>query len=643
MHIVYCRLETVDNNILDFNFEQQLKLNKKDYDLVSRAYLYILYYFSTKNEMSDLDLEFYDLYSPPFVKGVFIFKYNDDKFLKLNYTDSPVSYQLSEFFPELGESTIISTNEREIYNILVKDYKIETWNNYKLIYSIFTPEEKSDDDDNKLSLVTSYGDDYTTDNDTNEENSLSLGSSSVTYEEYAEIPSSSVNFDKYSIKERRKLLEEYKSNLKEALEIKDLKSSLEKIKKKLKYYSGIKKEIDNLNVIIEKKEKERSEFKDIHWMSQNLYNQMNIYIKKKKKFEDDMVAYKQKLEKNQKDIESIIPDNIFKNVVFMPSFLLAVSTFVMSWIMREQFWYLAGVSIVFFTVSFYYLWGYLDYIEYIIKLRREKNFYEKKIVKVEKEFKKEFGALETILKKENVEDINIPIERYETLKEFDRKLEIKKEELQTFIAQKFSDDTQVKFENLINEKNVLINKLKTFDNLDLNYKEIEYDIIELKKSIKEYEKQELDEFSLDDDEEIAEEPTIELEPKENLEYKYELNKLKYYFTELKKYFTEEISEVYNKIRKDFLDILSFSTHYKFSLDIDFENNEFLFLSEKEIEWDLKQDKKFKILLQYALIKYLSSQNSLTVFVDLQKLNKDYGILFSTYLDELSESQIVYTE
>ncbi len=641
MDIVYCRLETAENNTLDFNFEQQSKLSKEDYNLVSRAYFYTLYYFSTKNEMSDLDLEFYELYSPPFIKGVFILKF-EDKFLKLSYTDSPVSYQLSDFFPETGESTIISTKEREIYSTLVENYKIDTWKNYKLIYSIFIPEENKINDNDELSLVTSYGDDYTLDN-SNDENSLSLGSSSVTYDEYSDNPtSSSVSFDKYSIKERRELLKEYKSNLKKAIELKELNTSIEEINKKLKYYSNLKKEIENFNIVIKKKEEERNDFKDIHWMSQNLYNQMNIYINKKKKFEGDLVAYKQKLEKNKKDIESIIPDNIFKNIAFLPSFLIAIVTFILSWIMREQFWYLAGVSIVFFTVSFYYIWGYLDYIEYIIKLKREKNFYEKKIIKVEKDFKKEFGNLELTLKKEAVEDINVPINRYEALKEFDISLEAKKEELQTFIAQKFSDDTQIKFENLISEKNLLLERLKSFKNLDLNYKEIEYEIIELKKSIKEYEKEELSEFSLDDDE-PKEEKTIELEPKENLEYKYELNKLKFYFTQLKEYITEDISELYNKIKTDFLDIINFSIHYKFSLDINFENDEFFFMSEKEIKWDSNQEQKFKFFLQYALIKYLSIENSTTIFIDLFKLNKDYGILFSTYLEELSNNQIIYTE
>lgn len=645
MHIVYCRLETEENNTLDFNFEQQLKLSREDYNLVFRAYIYTLYYFSTKNEMSDLDLDFYDLYSPPFTKGVFILKFGD-KFLKLSYTDTPVSYHLSDFFPETGESTIISTQEREIYSTLVENYKIDTWKNYKLVYSIFIAENKKTNDDNKLSLVSSYGDDYTIDNDNEEESSLSLGSSSVTYEEYSDNPaSSSTSFDKYSIKERRELLEDYKNNLKEAIDIKELNTSIENINKKLKYYSSLKKEIENFNIIIKKKEKERNDFKDIHWMSQNLYNQMNLYIKKKKKYDGDLVAYKQKLEKNKKDIESIIPDNIFKNIAFLPSFLIAIVTFALSWIMREQFWYLAGVAIVFFTISFYYLWGYLDYVEYIIKLKREKTFYEKKLIKIEKNFEKEFASLEMTLKKEAVEDIAIPISRYEDLKEFDISLEAIKEKLQTFIAQKFSDDTQVKFENLINEKNLLLEQLKSFKNLDLNYKEIEYKIIELKKSIKEYEKEELDEFSLDDDEETidVDEKTIELEPKENLEYKYELNKLKFYFTQLKEHITENISELYDKIKKDFIDILSFSIHYKFSLDIDFENNEFFFMSEKEIEWNSNQEQKFKFFLQYALIKYLSIENSTTVFMDLFKLNKDYEILFSTYLDELSNSQIVYTE
>ena len=55
--------------------------------------------------------------------------------------------------------------------------------------------------------------------------------------------------------------------------------------------------------------------------------------------------------------------------------------------------------------------------------------------------------------------------------------------------------------------------------------------------------EELNEFSLDE-EEPQEEKTIELEPKENFDYKYELNKLKFYFTQLKEYFTEDISEIY---------------------------------------------------------------------------------------------------
>jgi len=647
MHVVYCRLETADGNTRDFNFELSTKLERNEYDLVSRAYHYMLYYFSAMNEMSNRDLEFYDLYSPPFIKSVFIFKFKD-KFLKLNYTDIPLSYQLSDFYPETGESTIISTQAREIYSILVDDFKIERWSDYKLVYSIFTSEEKSQEEEKEtLSLVSAYGDDYTVDNEP-EEDSLSLGASSVNYEEYTDKPiSSSQNFDKLPIEERRSLLEELKNNLKNAIAIKDIRSSIEDVNKKLKYYSGIKKEIENFNIIIEKKEKERDAFKDIHWMGQNIYNQMKLYIKKKKKYEGDLTAYSEKLEKNKKDIASIIPDNIFKNKVFMPTILIAIITFILSWVMREEFWYLSGASILFFTISFYYLWGYIDYIEYIIKLKREKNFYEKKLIQIEDDFQKEFSSLELTLKKENIEDINIPLERYDELKAFDTALDVIKEKLQTYIAQKFSEDTQSKFESLIKKKESLKADLNSFDDLKLSYKEIEYEIIDLKKSIKNYEKEELDDFSLDDDidEDVSEELTVDLTStkEEPLEYKYELNKLKYYLTELKDFLSEDIASTYEEIKKDFFDIVKFSIHNKFSLDINFENNEFFFMSEKEIEWNKKQDEKFKIFLQYALIKYFSTKNSLTIFIDLFKLNQEYGISFSTYLQELSDSQIIYVE
>ena len=145
---------------------------------------------------------------------------------------------------------------------------------------------------------------------------------------------------------KKSLSEDEKINI----EIKNEETQKAMIRQQTKFEYEKQKAIDDAEneklIAIEKKEKERNDFKDIHWMSQNLYNQMNLYINKKKKFEGDLLAYQQKLEKNKKDIESIIPDNIFKNIAFLPSFLTAIITFVLSWVMREQFWYLSGIAII---------------------------------------------------------------------------------------------------------------------------------------------------------------------------------------------------------------------------------------------------------------------------------------------------------
>jgi len=647
MNIIYCRLETTDNKTKDFNFESTNKFKEEDYRLIFKSYLYMIYYFSTTSEMSSKDLDFYDLYSPPFLKAVFIFKVND-RFLKLNYTDLPLSYQLSNFYPDTGKSEIISSQSREIYNALTNDFNIESWNNYKTIYNFFLNDDNSDglDDEGSLS-ISSYGEEYTSDYD--DEGSLSLGSSSVNYDEGDEEAFSQNNFDKLSIKERRKLLETYKKDLEDALEIKKINKSIKKINTRIQYLSKIKKEIENFNIVIKEKESKRAGFSDIHWMSENLFTQMSSYIIKKKKYESDIDAYNQKIEKNAEDTLSIKPDNILKNKIVIPTFLVAIITFILSWVMREQFWYLSGVSIPFFTISFYYLWGYIDYLEYIIKLRREKNFYEKKLVKIEKDFKSKFGNIESTLKQQKIEDPSIPIERFQELKDFDSELEDLQEKQQMFIVKNFPSEAQTEFDSLIKEKEDFNNTLKSFKDLTLNAKEIEYNIIELKKSIKEFEKQELDEFSLDDDldDDIEnDELTLDLSQVETKEYdfKYDIKMFNNYAIDLKEYFEgQDLNEVYNKVKKDFLDILDFSIHYNFSLDIDFNQNTFVFSSEKEIKWNSDYESKIKFFLQYALIKYLSKTKPTPVFFDIIEINKKFGVHFSSFLEEFSKNQLIYMD
>jgi len=649
MNLVYCRLETADNNTKDFNFESKTKILKEDYDLIFKSYLYMIYYFSTTSEMSNQDLEFYDLFSPPFVKAVFIFKINND-FFKLNYTDLPLSYQLSTFYPETGKSNIISSQPRDIYNRLTNDFMIDSWDKYKLIYNLIPNEEKEELSDGELSLsLSSYGDDYT--NSYDDENSLSLGSSSVSYEEEEE--QGQVirnNFDELSIKGKRNLLEKYKKELEDALKIKTIKKSIKDINVKLKFYSKIKKEIENFNIVIKDKEEKRKSFVDIHWMSENLFIQMTSYVIKKKKFNDDIIAYNEKLDKNKEDIASIKPDNIFKNKIVIPTFIVSVITFILSWVMREDFWYLSGVAIPFITLSFYFLWGYIDYLEYIIKLKREKTFYEKKIVKRSKTFKENFGNLETIMKKEKIEDIDIPIQRFQELKEFDLELEDLHEKQQMFIAKNFSADAQSEFQALIEEKEELNTSLKEFKDLSLNNIEIEYNIIELKKSIKEYEKKELDEFSLDDDEEEdlgEDELTLDLsthnEEIKEYEFKYELEVLKNYFRELKEYFQEDLPQIYKQVKKDFLEILDLHVHYKFSLDFDIENENFILSSEKEIELDREYENKIKFFLQYALIIHISKEKQSPVFINIPEINKTYAIHFTSFLENMPKAHIIYTE
>ena len=629
MQIVYCRLETTDNKIRDFNIDKHAKLSHDDYYLIFRAYLYLIYYFSIINEMTEEDIDFYKISSPPFIKAVFILKY-ENRFLKLNYSESPFMYQLSDFDPETRESKIISSQSREIYYKMIDEFGLKAWEEYKYLCHFIVPDKSKEE---KKLEVSSYGDEYSSDY---EEDSLVLAKSSVTYEELEPQTFTSKNFDKYSIKDRRKLLSEYKEKLRIALEVNELKQKISETDKKINYYASVERKINKLNEEIKNKENEREKFRDISWMSLNLYKQMNLYKIKKKKYEESLIAYNEKLKKNKKDLQNIDHDNIFKNKIFLPSFLTAIITFILSWVMREQFWYLSIPSIVFFTVSFYYLWGYLDYIEYIIKLKREKNFYEKKIIKTERDFKKEFGNLEAILKQEKADDIDVPLSRFDELKEYELELEKLKEDLQTYIAQKFSDDTQIKYENLKNEKKFLLDKLAEIDDKDLNYKELEFDIVELKKSIKEYEKQELDEFTLDDE-------PVSKDDKKEYTNKYELKELKDYLSLLKDILRVDLSQLYKNIENDFRDIFEFSVNYGFNFEFDFEDFNFFLVTENEIKWNEKFDKRIKIFFQYALIKYLSLKEPLIIFLDLPKLSIDYGVMLAAYLPELSEAQVIYTE
>ena len=175
-------------------------------------------------------------------------------------------------------------------------------------------------------------------------------------------------------------------------------------------------------------------------------------------------------------------------------------------------------------------------------------------------------------------------------------------------------------------------------------------MIELKKSIKEYEKKELDEFSLDDDEEEdlgEDELTLDLsthnEEIKEYEFKYELEVLKNYFRELKEYFQEDLPQIYKQVKKDFLEILDLHVHYKFSLDFDIENENFILSSEKEIELDREYENKIKFFLQYALIIHISKEKQSPVFINIPEINKTYAIHFTSFLENMPKAHIIYTE
>ncbi|MBN2694522.1 hypothetical protein JXR93_07655 [bacterium] len=656
MIIAFSKIETQDGSIKDFEPSSFEKIDEMEFSLLQKTFLYLLYYYPIlSNSIPEDDLSTFDLYDPAFVRAVFIIEHNS-KYYKLNCSISPVEYHLSSFNPETKESTLISSQSREIYSFLKTELKIYEWEDFAQLYILgHFPKQKESEDISTDGLSLALG---TT---TSDEPQLRFGgTSSYSYDDDVESEKkdkseniSTDTYDKLPIEQRRVLLSKLKDDLLIAEKIKNIKTSLKTVQKQILYFETVQTEIKNRENMILKKRDSLLEFSSISWVTSETYKAAQEYTTEKGKFEDNRNSLVLKLERVEKNISMVAPDNIFSNKIFILTFLAGVITFLISWILRDSFRFVGILSALFFTVAFYYLWGYIDYLDTIRKLRRERKFLFKKREEVEKTFNKKFGQLEDLLKKFNITDINFLTSTYERKISIENEISDLENSLNKYKNSEFNSEKQSLYKSILSQKIELEKDLERVDKKDLKVEDIEYQISVVKNSIKKYEKQELEAFSLDDEDDLELSQTtdssktdeLSLNPTQidSVEHNNEYS-LQFFIDYLKLFesiFNIKADEIYQKISKDFEDIKEYALHFPHELQIDFENNQFKLFTDESIEFNLSLQNKFLLFAQYALLKLSFKKTTHPLFVKIPFIQKKIGIYIFPYIDELKDTQIFY--
>ncbi len=656
MIIAFSKIETQDGSIRDFEPSFLEKMDDSEFMLLQKTLLYLLYYYPIlSNSIPEEDLSSFDLYDPQFIRAVFILEHNS-KYYKLNCSVSPIEYHLSTFNPETKESTLISSQSREIYSFLKTELKLYDWEDFIQLYALgYFPKQKDSEEISTKGLSLGFEN-----SSPQEELQLKFrgSSSSYSYEDESDSKKnmsetiSTDSYDKIPIEQRRFTLNKLKDDLVIAEKVKNLKLSLKNIQKQIIYLESVQGEIKNKEAQIVKKRGSLSEFASISWVTPELYKSAQEYIVEKSKFEDNRSSLALKLERVEKNISMIAPDNIFSNKIFISTFIAGAITYLISWFVRDPFRFVGILSIAFFTIAFYYLWGYIDYLDTIRKLKRERKFLFKKKEEIEKDFNKKFGSLEELLKKYNIIEINTLISFYNKKLILENEITDLDNSLDKYKKDEFNSEKQLFFKSIQEQKSEMERDLERIDKKDLKVEDIEYQISVVKTSIKKYEKQELESFSLDEDDLESENSinsktkSLELSLKKEesiIEHNNEYS-LQFFIDYLKLFesaFNIKSDQLYKKILSDFDDIKEYALHIPHEFLVDFDKGEFKFFTSELIDFNSSMQNKILLFAQYSLLKLSFERVKHPLFVKIPFVQKKCGVYIFPYLEELTNSQIFY--
>lgn len=666
MLIAYCKIETPTGEVNDFDLSDFEKIEDSALSFLERAYLYSIYYYPIlSNSINETDLSQYNLYDPPYSRAVFILK-NDEKFYKLNCSVSPVEYYLSSFNPETKESSIISSKPNELFTYLKSSLGVLNWDDYKQLYCLGSFTEIIDNNISTDSLKLDFGSKPSQLDLSNAKSSASFDSIDNEVGGLKFADSSSVQttgnyskeqdvktdqFDKMPIEQRRLKLKQYKEELVIAEKVRTVKNNIKLIAKQILSFENTKSELLKKDEEIVQKEKGLKEFEGISWIDEKVYNNIIKYQSNNPVYKKSIEDIDSRLKKVESDILNITPDDIFKNKIFIISFPLSVISFILSWIIRIKFNPFALISIALFTVSFYFLWGYVDYLDSIIKLKREKKFLIKKRKETVDSFNTEFGSLELAIKRFKITDLQETLGLYAKLQNLKNLILKLKKENEEFKNKEYNADKISQFESLKKQKIELEGDLQRLTQKELNVEEIEQNIRSLKLSIKKYEKQELDSLSLDD--EISETPSLTQKEEikeltfqpsnENMEFSQNLEEIIYYLGTFSSIFSKDVNEIYENVKDDFMDILEYSIYFNHSVKIDIANNLFEVSTDEKIEWNEALINKFKFFIQYAVLKYSFQKSKSPLFLKVATLQQSLGIYLMPYIDEFRKTQVLFSE
>jgi len=646
MFVLFSKLDT-NNGFEEFELSDLNHLPNKNFSLLEKSYLYIMYYNKIITDMSDSDLDNFELFDAPFNRAVFIIKKDkkSNELYKLNCVTSPPSYYLSTFDPTSGTSEIISDKARDVFTFLKDKLFLLNWEQYSKLFYFISRESSEEDYSAGLQLEGFSSGGLRFDSNVQEEKKIldtgfQFQSSSISIQEPEDIGKN--KFDKMPIKQRKLRIEKLKADLINAKKVRNLKKSLADINKQIKNLKSLQFTISQKNKDILKKEENRVSFEDISWMDDNLYEKLVLYLSKSKEHDSELEHLNNKLIRVDEKVEKLGTNSILTHKVFMPTMLLGIIFYLLSWILRDQLWFLSAGAIISFTAAFYYFWEYSDHLDYVLGLKREKRFFIRKVEKEENRFRKLFGALELTLKKERVTDINGAIFRYDELQKFEKDIKDMQIEIVEFKKKYFSEKEENLLVSLESQKIDSEKELAKFDSVEFFVEEIENNISLLKASVKNYEKQELDAFSLDDEpeEKLKDELTFSTKQAKKFDFTYSLEFLFDYLNDYLELFKVDSRTLYQAIEKYFLDIVEFSIHHEHLIKFDIENKKFTFQSEVELEeWETDYKIRFQFFLQFALFRH-SLEKPNPIFIDLEQL-KSIHINLSPYLKEIENSQIIY--
>lgn len=482
MNLLFSRIENLDGELNNFELTGKNQLSRDQFDLIHKSYLYTVYYYPiATGEISEEDLTYFGLLDPPFSKAVFILQ-REDQFFKLNYSISPMEYYISEYNPDTNDSNLITDQSRDLYGILRSMLKILPWEEYSKLYHLGTFSAKKSEEESLLidhaglmlqgegsdqfgssegGLIFSGGDDAELElaptgiapiGEASYEIDQSESTEGLAFAE-SSAPSQG-QFDKLSIKQRQIKLEQFQEDLKHAERIAEIRKELKGIQSEIKAFEGVKKEITQQSVAISKKEGLLDRFSGIKWISEEIYKSLLGYEEATIKYNETQNMINTRLEKIERDIKNIQHDDIFSNKMFLASFSIGTISYLVSWMVRDPLRWLAILSIIAFTLSVYYLWGYFDYLDFFRKLRRQRSFFKKKRIEETSQFQQEYSQVERLIRQHSIKELPPVLEEATQYFALLSEIEKSKDKLDDYCMKHFNEKLQNQFKKLLVEYDI---------------------------------------------------------------------------------------------------------------------------------------------------------------------------------------------